>query len=71
VADHLKRHGFKNFKISSTRAFPTIFKIDYELLAKPLVSIVIANKDHKEDLSRCIDSILERTIYDNYEIIIV
>ena len=24
VADHLKRHGFRNFKISSTRAFPTI-----------------------------------------------
>ncbi len=71
VADHLKRHGFRNFKITSTRAFPTIFKITYEIIGRPLVSIVIANKDHKDDLKRCIDSILERTAYDNYEIVVV
>jgi len=71
VADHLKRHGFSGFKISSTRAFPTIFKIDYAIIGKPKVSIVIANKDHKSDLERCVNSILERTLYDNYEIIIV
>ena len=71
VADHLKRHGFKNFKISSTRAFPTIFKITYEIIGTPKVSIIIANKDHKNDLERCVSSILERTVYDNYEIIIV
>jgi GT2 family glycosyltransferase len=71
VADHLRRHGFKNFKITSTRAFETIFKITYEIIGDPLISIVIANKDHAEDLKRCLNSIFEKSTYDNYEIIIV
>ena len=71
VADHLRRHGFENFKITSTRAFPTIFKIAYEIIGTPKISIIIANKDHRDDLKRCIESIFERTVYDNYEIIIV
>lgn len=71
VADHLRRHGYKNFKITSTRAFETIFKITYEIQGEPLISIVIANKDHSEDLKRCLDSIFEKSTYENYEIIIV
>lgn len=71
VADHLTSHGYKNFKITSTRAFETIFRISYELVGNPKVSIIIPNKDHKQDLERCIGSILERSTYDNYEIIVV
>lgn len=71
VADHLKRHGFEHFQISSTRAFDTIFKIRYQIIGSPKISIVIANKDHKEDLKRCITSILEKSTYENYEIIVV
>lgn len=71
VADHLRRHGFDHFQITSTRAFETIFKIRYQILGSPLISIVIANKDHVADLQRCITSILEKSTYENYEIIIV
>lgn len=71
VADHLRRHGFEHFQITSTRAFDTIFKIRYQILGSPLISIIIANKDHVEDLSRCVSSILEKSTYENYEIIIV
>lgn len=71
VAAHLTAQGFKNFEITSTKAFETIFQIKYEILGNPNISIVIANKDHAEDLTRCISSILERSTYDNYEIIIV
>lgn len=71
VADHLKRHGFTHFQITSTRAFETIFKIRYQILGDPRISIVIANKDHTEDLRRCISSILEKSTYENYEIVIV
>lgn len=71
VAAHLTAQGFKNFEITSTKAFETIFQIKYEILGNPKISIVIANKDHAEDLTRCISSILERSTYDNYEIIIV
>lgn len=38
---------------------------------EPLVSILIPNKDHREDLQRCVDSIREKTSYGNYEIIII
>lgn len=71
VADHLKRHGFTHFQITSTRAFETIFKIRYEIIGDPKISIVIANKDHAEDLKRCMTSILERSTYENYEIVVV
>ncbi len=32
VADHLKKHGFKHFQITSTRACATIFRIRYQIL---------------------------------------
>ena len=71
VADHLRTHGFTNFKIESTRAFETIFRIRYQIIGNPKISVVIANKDHREDLHRCISSVLEKSTYDNYEIIVV
>lgn len=71
VAAHLTSQGFKNFEITSTKAFETIFQIKYEILGNPKVSIIIPNRDHLEDLSRCISSIVERSTYDNYEIIVI
>lgn len=37
----------------------------------PLVSILIPNKDHVEDLRKCMDSIDKRSSYRNYEYIII
>ncbi len=71
VADHLRANGFRDFEILSTRAFETIFRIKYALTARPLVSILIPNKDHAGDLRRCVDSILEKSTYENYEILII
>lgn len=71
VAAHLTSKGFTNFEIESTRAFETIFRVKYQVLYNPKVSIVIANKDHYEDLNRCISSILDKSTYENYEIIVV
>ena len=71
VADHLRTHGYEHFKITSTRAFETIFKISYEIKGEPKISIVIANKDHVDDLRRCISSIREKSTYENFEIVVV
>lgn len=71
VADHLRKHGFEHFTITSTRAFETIFKITYEIIGDPKISIIIPNKDHVEELRRCVTSIIEKSTYDNYEIVIV
>lgn len=48
-----------------------LFHIRYELTARPLISILIPNKDHAEDLRRCIDSILRLSTYRNIEIVVV
>ena len=71
VADHLEKHGFQNFQISSTRAFPTIFRIRYQVEGNPRISVIIPNRDHRDDLKRCIDSIMDRSTYGNYELVIV
>jgi len=71
IADHLKKHGMKHFQITSTRACETIFRIRYQIQGNPKISIVIANKDHAQDLRRCVSSIVEKSTYDNYEIVIV
>ncbi|MCR5420500.1 MAG: glycosyltransferase family 2 protein [Lachnospiraceae bacterium] len=71
VAAHLKQCGFTDFKIESSRAFETIFRIRYKLLEKPLISILIPNKDHINDLRRCIDSVTGKSSYENYEIIVI
>ena len=71
VAAHLTACGFSGFKIESSRAFETIFRIRYAIIGEPTVSILIPNRDHADDLRRCVESITDRTSWDNYEIIII
>lgn len=47
------------------------YKTVYDIKGQPKVSIIIPNKDHKSDLSRCIKSIYKKTRYKNFEIVIV
>ena len=47
------------------------YKTTYKIIGEPLVSIIIPNKDHVEDLKKCMDSVDEKTDYKNYEYIIV
>lgn len=47
--------------------YRTQFIRDYD----PLISIIIPNKDHIDDLKRCIDSIEQKSTYKNLEYIIV
>ena len=69
LTEHLQRIGLKGEVLNST--VPSTYRIKYEIEGEPLVSIIIPNKDHKETLKTCITSILEKTTYQNYEIIIV
>ena len=71
VHDHMRDYYGIEVEVESTRAFPTIFQIKYPITGTPLVSIVIPNKDHVEDLRRCIQSIVNKSTWTNYEIIVV
>ena len=69
VISSLDRQG-RPALVQSTEAFPCIFRIAYELKERPLVSIIIPNRDHVEVLKSCIDSIQTKSTYSNYELII-
>ncbi len=69
LKDHLDRMGLKGQVRDGL--FAGSYKIDYAIDYNYKVSIIIPNKDYKEDLERCINSILTKSTYKNYEIIIV
>lgn len=48
-----------------------MYRLKYEINGRPLVSILIPNKDHVSDLRKCIVSIQEKSSYPNYEIIVI
>lgn len=69
IEAHLKRIGLDGQV--SDGCINGIYRVDYKVKGNPKVSIVIPNKDGKKILKVCIDSVLEKTTYDNYEIVIV
>lgn len=69
VSDHLKRLGIKA-KVEQSRR-PFTYKITYDVAGEPLVSIIIPSKDAVNLLDTCIKSIIEKTTYANYEIVII
>ena len=53
-------------------SFPNTYRMHWPIPDdRPLVSILIPTRDGGNILKRCVDSILEKTTYDNYEIIIL
>lgn len=51
--------------------FYGMYRTRYMWKEEPLVSIIIPNKDHSEDLQKCLASIDEKSDYRNYEVVIV
>ncbi len=50
--------------------YPGLYRTEHIFKEQPLISIIIPNKDHIDDLKQCISSI-ENNRYQNYEYIIV
>ena len=69
IGDHLERVGLKGEVLDSV--VPSMYRIRYELDGEPLVSIIIPNYEHKNELKVCLDSIYEKSTYKNFEVIIV
>lgn len=70
VSAHLERAGLEAI-VESSRAFPTIFRFRYSLKAMPKVSVLIPNCNHVKDLKKCVSSIINKSTYENYELIII
>lgn len=69
VEAHLDRLGVAHEIRSS--ASTLLNRVDYQHADQPLVSIIIVCKDQVAALQRCIESLLEKTTYTDYELLLV
>lgn len=51
--------------------YPQRYHTKWKIQGEPLVSVIIPNQDHTEDLELCVSSIVEKSTYRNFEILIV
>lgn len=68
--DHQVRLGRKAI-VEHGGDVPGIYNVQFKVEGNPKVSILIPNKDNIKVLEKCINSILDKTTYNNYEIIII
>lgn len=66
---HYKRLGWN--ACAQEGAVDGWYQTKFTLKEEPLVSILIPNKDHTDDLDVCLNSFFERADYQNYEFIII
>ncbi len=57
-------------KVISTE-YLGLWRVKYNIIGNPLVSIIIPTKDQYELIKPCLESIIEKSTYKNYELIIV
>lgn len=69
VEEHYKRVGVPA-KVEHS-SFYGMFRTKYCWQEQPLISIIIPNKDHVEDLKKCMESIEQKSVYRNFEFVIV
>jgi GT2 family glycosyltransferase len=69
LQQHLERCALKSQVIDGYR--PGVFYVEYQHATAPLVSIIIPTKDGLEVLEPCISSLLGKTVYRNFEVIVV
>lgn len=69
LEEHLVRRGASG-EVMQTKDHG-FYRIRYDLTQRPMVSIIIPNREEKEMLERCIKAIRKHTAYDDYEVIVV
>ena len=69
LAGHYERLGIKAF-VEYTGC-PVVFRTQFEIQGAPKVSVLIPNKDHTEDLDKCVTSIMEKSTWKNIQIVVI
>lgn len=69
LEDYLKRNGIDGQVLEGK--FLGTFRIKRKILKEELVSIIIPFKDRVELLEKCVDSLLNKTDYKNFEILLI
>jgi GT2 family glycosyltransferase len=72
IRDFLDCQGHSAASLFPVSSVPGAFRIVWPMPeAEPLVSIIVPTRDRAELISRCVEGILHRTDYSNFEILIV
>ena len=69
LADHLARTGRTG--TVEDGLFPSTYRVKWDIVGDPKVSILIPNKDHTDDLEKCLHSIWTKTSWENFEVIVI
>lgn len=69
VLDYLLSHGIKT-QVESLPVSSTIYRIKYELIESPLISVIVSYDIDPNSARKCIESI-KRSTYQNLEIILI
>ncbi|MEG1780393.1 MAG: glycosyltransferase family 2 protein [Clostridium sp.] len=70
IMAHYARVGIQALKVEKGVDYG-IYHTRYKILGNPMISVIIPNKDHHQDLDLCIRSITERATYKDVEFIVV
>lgn len=71
LRDAVKRRGV-DAKVLEIKERPTNYRLQYQLPSRqPKVSVIIPFKDKADLLKQCVGSILKKTIYQNYELVLI
>lgn len=70
IEEHLER-THKKATVENPGEVPGIYQVKFAVEGTPKVSILIPNKDNLRTLQKCIDSIIQNSTYENYEIIVI
>jgi len=70
VIAHYERMGIRAERVEKGVDYG-IYHTVFQLQGEPLVSVIIPNKDHSQDLELCVRSLMERSSYQNLEFVIV
>lgn len=70
IAAHLRRVGIEG-SVEESPVAPGRLRVRYSLGKRPLVSIIVPNKDAADMLGRCVESVRRLTTYPNWELIVV
>ena len=67
---HLQRVGLQG-EARAVPGAPGAFQLHYELTGHPRITVMIPNKDHTDDLDRCLTSLYKNAGYDNFEVLVI
>lgn len=69
LENDLKERGIKGSVLKTQ--YKGLWRVKYEILNSPMVSVIIPTIDNYEYIRRCLNSIITKTSYKNFEIVVV